>query len=419
MRKQILFLTLGLYLAAGLQATNFNPLPGTPDGAPGSLRDAISIANNNGEPDLITLSAGTYLLTIPGTGENNNATGDLDIRADGGNALTIRGAGMDLTFIDGNALDQVIQVINATVFLEDLSVVNADAIGFSGGAVYKSGSRLLTLNRCRLSNNNVRGFISFGIVELNNCIIENNVNKMGPGAGVEALFSGNNVFRNCIIRNNQNLPQGPGGAYLQNATTQFINCLFEGNISAGPNGALRNETAASNCSLLNCTFANNQGAETRAEIRNVGTMDMQNCIFYHPGRINFENFGPSAVTTSSGGNISSDNSMAAFLTNTHDLNNTDPLFEDPGAGNYRLTAGSPAVDNGLPSAGLPALDLDGNDRVQDGDDNVSKLVDSGAYELPKSIPTLSQWGLLLFGLIVCVLGVVSAYNLKKRALAEW
>ena len=63
-----------------------------------TLRAAIMEANNLVDPDVIVLPAGTYTLTIGGSGENQAMTGDLDITS----KLTIVGAGRDLTTIDGN-----------------------------------------------------------------------------------------------------------------------------------------------------------------------------------------------------------------------------------------------------------------------------------------------------------------------------
>ena len=53
---------------------------------------------------------------------------------------------------------------------------------------------------------------------------------------------------------------------------------------------------------------------------------------------------------------------------------TDPLFLDPGAGNFRLPSRSPCIDAGT-SVGAPATDLDGVSRPQ------GQGVDIGAYEL--------------------------------------
>src|SRR5689334_20797495 len=44
-----------------------------------SLRDAVIAANANAGADTITLSAGTYTLTLVGANEDAAATGDLDI----------------------------------------------------------------------------------------------------------------------------------------------------------------------------------------------------------------------------------------------------------------------------------------------------------------------------------------------------
>ena len=45
-----------------------------------SLRSAIMAANAKPNADTIVVPAGTYMLTIPGAGEDNDATGDLDIK---------------------------------------------------------------------------------------------------------------------------------------------------------------------------------------------------------------------------------------------------------------------------------------------------------------------------------------------------
>jgi len=54
----------------------------------------------------------------------------------------------------------------------------------------------------------------------------------------------------------------------------------------------------------------------------------------------------------------------------------DPHFLDPGAGNFRLGVGSPALDSGAPDQpdGFPTQDLDGNPRV------LGTAIDRGAYE---------------------------------------
>ena len=54
--------------------------------------------------DQITLAIGVHELSIPGTGEDAAAPGDLDVTGD----LTIAGANAYLSVIDANAIDRVI-----------------------------------------------------------------------------------------------------------------------------------------------------------------------------------------------------------------------------------------------------------------------------------------------------------------------
>src|SRR5205823_1175102 len=61
----------------------------------------------------------------------------------------------------------------------------------------------------------------------------------------------------------------------------------------------------------------------------------------------------------------------------------DPLFVDATNGNFRLALRSPAIDSGTSSGvSLPADDLDGQPRVQDGNGDGTAVVDIGAYEAP-------------------------------------
>src|SRR5687768_15112228 len=76
-----------------------------------SLREAIRAANSNTQvdtcpvgtsTDVINVPAGTYLLTIAGRDEDAAASGDLDLLGD----ITLNGAGVAATIIDGNQLDR-------------------------------------------------------------------------------------------------------------------------------------------------------------------------------------------------------------------------------------------------------------------------------------------------------------------------
>ena len=138
-----------------------------------SLREAIQAANTdmsvdgcaagNGA-DTITLPVGSYGLAITGSGEDDNATGDLDIIG----PLTIEGSGSKSTIIDGNSIDRVFHIhVGTVVVLNGVSIINgkgpsgteegcggdeSDACpGAAGGGIYNAG--ILTLNRCTVESN--------------------------------------------------------------------------------------------------------------------------------------------------------------------------------------------------------------------------------------------------------------------------
>ncbi len=87
-----------------------------------SLRSAIMSADAKPNSDTITLPAGTFTLTIPGAGEDKDATGDLDIRGN----VTIKGKGAGTTVIDGNFLDRVIQIASGKVTISGVTLPPGD-----------------------------------------------------------------------------------------------------------------------------------------------------------------------------------------------------------------------------------------------------------------------------------------------------
>ncbi len=94
-------------------AIDTNPGDGICDDGTGNctLRAAIIESNALGGAHTITLPAGTYALTIPGSQENASLTGDLDISSD----ISIVGASPQLTFIDADSMDRVFHILNGTM----------------------------------------------------------------------------------------------------------------------------------------------------------------------------------------------------------------------------------------------------------------------------------------------------------------
>jgi CSLREA domain-containing protein len=130
-----------------------------------SLREAITNVNNATSlypechssgaygVDLITFAASTdgtpITLSISGTGEDVNATGDLDILFQAG-SLTIQGNGPTNTIIDGDTIDRVFHVFGRVTTLDSLTVRGGSAS--QGGGMYVN-SGTTTVDASVLSGN--------------------------------------------------------------------------------------------------------------------------------------------------------------------------------------------------------------------------------------------------------------------------
>jgi hypothetical protein len=136
-----------------------------------SLRGAISKANADpNQVYQIMLPAGTYALTIPGTHEDANATGDLDLLT----RVSITGEGKDSTVIDAQGIDRVLDVHAG-------GWVTLTRVKITGGKTADGG----------LARNGVDGFPSEdgggiyngGHLELDECaVIDNHTGHGGDGA---------------------------------------------------------------------------------------------------------------------------------------------------------------------------------------------------------------------------------------------
>ena len=278
----------------------------TTDGGAGSLRQAIIDANTSLGADTITfLSGGSYTLTIAGTGEDAAATGDLDITE----ALTINGAGVGSTIIDGNSLDRVFQVHSGTVTFSDLTIQGGLLGGGQHGAgvAIESGASLtldtvnVTGNQANGGSNQGGGIYNAGTLTITDSSISNNATG-SHGGGLynegtanisQSLLAGNTATNNA------------GGIYHTGASTlDLTNVTISGNTSTGNGGGIYSEA---NVTGTNITVTNNQSTSfSGGGIRNsVGTFTLTNSIIAGnlANTVNVDFYG---TVTSSGFNIVGD-----------------------------------------------------------------------------------------------------------------
>ena len=374
-----------------------------------SLREAIAAAN--AVAGAVIVPAGTYVLSLTGASEDNDATGDLDIRNDMG----IYGAGMGQTIIDANHIDRVIDVVSVaqdanTLILDDLTLTHGETnelavdppIPPRGGAI-----RNLPLSP---------GFIGLERV----AIVDNHAQQ--TGGGLDTASSGTiRESRFSLNKVTSGAGGGGGGALLfnpQDRPFEIESSTFDDNDGGDTGGAIQTH---GNLRLTNSTISGNHVAQHGGGIFVVNgpfQMSSTTVAFNKAGTEAFWNLGGGLFLESINsftytlfnniiaGNTVDDclifsgtidshhnhvqapgqNSTGCTFAGTGDVVGTDPQLE-PLADNGGLTPThalaftSPAHDAGDPAGcnapdGLPLV----NDQRGPGFPRLDGVCDKGAYE---------------------------------------
>lgn len=224
----------GMVLAAGsARAATINVTAGVTapaDDGSCSLREAITAANTDaavdacpagesGVEDVIEIPAGIYTFTVVGTGEDGNATGDLDITGE----VALSGAGNADTIIDAAGLDRVIHILN------DSDVVSMSGLTVRGGKLIGGG-----VEGC--------GIFSEGTLTLTRVVVEDNAcTATSFAAGGGGIFiRGSLTVVESVIRDNEanvsatTIPVfAEGGGLLINAYAPDVDVTILGSTIAG------------------------------------------------------------------------------------------------------------------------------------------------------------------------------------------
>ncbi len=421
---------LGTSAASAATITVIN----TNDSGPGSLRQALSDANNG---DTINFNS-----SLNGLGANN---------------LTV----------DGNANDRVFYInFNNTVTISGLTITNGHAQ--LGGGIYNQGGfkgATLTVSNCAISANEGAGIINTaaGTLTVNNSTLSGN-----EGVGI---FNDGHLASVTLTVNNSTL-SGNGGAGIVNAgtggfgaTLTVNNSTLSGNQSGGIyntgygtdfNGGsatltVTNSTLSSNSTfhgggiynqggpfggasvtITNSTVSGNS-ANAGGGIYNVGSFDGSATVTITNSTLSgnsasqgggIYNYGGSIYTTSLmigdtilnagasgeniynasgtvsslGYNLSSDNG-SGYLTGPGDQINTDPMLGAlQGNGGptftHALLPSSPAIDAGAPSFTPPPFYDQrgpGFNRVVNGRIDIGSFEVQGPTPTPTPTPTPALW----------------------------
>jgi CSLREA domain-containing protein len=321
-----------------------------------TLRAALQESNAMAGSNTVELPAGTYLLTLPGSGGVNQ--GDLNITE----SVRILGAGASNTRIDGNGdtLDtRIFQVQTGSLQVSDVTLQNggSEIVSAGGGIRIDSGSVFLT--RVVMTGNeafsNGGAIAQFaGLLSLTDTTLDSNtVTSRGGG-----LYAGPDTtvgITRCTFSNNQSTL---GGAIQSFGQLTMENSTVSGNSGSAGTGGIIN---VGTMNLNNVTITNNtSNEETEGRAGGIsgngGTLNLRNTLI--AGNVNTAGGSPdcAGTLTSQGFNlIQSTTGCTVVGTTTGNLLGVNPLL-GPLANNGGLTrthsigSTSPARDAGNPAA---------------------------------------------------------------------
>ncbi|MCC6208505.1 MAG: DUF11 domain-containing protein [Gammaproteobacteria bacterium] len=230
-----------------------------------TLRAAIQQANAWPGTDSVIIPAGTYTLSIAGTGENATASGDLDIT----DTLILGGAGAASSIIDGGGIDRVVDIASGVATqITGVTIRNGATTG-SGGGIYNLGTLTLTdsivtgntsalpsgtagggiyhfssgevavslsLARVTVSNNSADNSSLSGASSING----GGIAIVGGAVTInESLIDGNTATTGAVGNTGNNVGSG-GGVYINNGNVSITDSTISGNTADWNAGGIYN-----------------------------------------------------------------------------------------------------------------------------------------------------------------------------------
>ncbi|MCP4708741.1 MAG: PASTA domain-containing protein [Planctomycetes bacterium] len=252
----------------------------------------------------------------------------------------------NVTIVDGQNSTRIFKSADEPV-IDGFSLINGyydTSIGslLGGGALYFGG---------------------FGSVDktarISNCIISDNAVYADPiisegflGGGAIFVGAGMPIFTNCLITNNSTNAYG-GAINIYSGSPDFINCTISQNIALSGGGLyLKGDGGVTiDADIYNCIIWGNAASDAN-DLKVISGGD-----------------DPHGSNNCSSVEIGSGTILA------------DPLFINAD-NDFGLQIDSLCIDAGTDGITLADTDLEMNDRIIDGDNDTSPIVDIGAYEAP-------------------------------------
>lgn len=353
-------------------------------GADGSVLDSITIANGRGANIAGDSGAGVYLNGADVAIMNCIIRDNVVIGSDAQGA-GLYGTGSSTTVIDT-------QFINNT-FMSNIG---------EGGAVYFNAGDHLIRN-CQFTGNGLDAavtpnagctggalYLDAGSMQITSSTFSGS--RGGQGGAIYVRGNGFDFFMDaCELLDNFALTGG--GVYIDgtagNTKARLRNCLFAGNHTTGNDAAINTSKPTE---LTNCTVVDNtaEGSYIIGGQPAANTLFINNCIVW--GNTAATHIIPAPMSAI----VRFNTLQIAYTGGAGSTGNStvDPQFVNAGAGDFRLSPSSPAIDAGNTAlyAG-PFSDLAGNPRGVDDpnstDTGVSidgPVIDRGCFEFQVDTP---------------------------------
>ena len=274
---------------------------------------------------------------------------------------------------------------NSTPDVVDCNIINNESQWSGAGLGFFNGSNG-TVSNCMISGNmtTIADQMGGGIYcnlsspTITNTTISGNSTKIGGGIACELTASP--TLTNCQIINNTAAYDAGGLFALDSCSPILINCIITDNTVIGDSPGYRQGGAmylanSSVVTLKNCTVSNNTAAGSTGGIYTfAATAVLTNCIVWGNSGTQLDSGSTATYCDVEGGFTGTDNIDA------------NPLFVDAAHGDYHLSQSSECIDEGSNAAASGITnDIDGDNRIIDGDGDTVATVDIGADETPEIV----------------------------------
>jgi predicted outer membrane repeat protein len=329
-----------------------------------------SAINAVGDRSTVIVADGTY------TGNGNT---NINFN---GKAITVRSEnGPDNCIIDCQNMKRGV-IFNTyeenDSILDGFTVINGSASSDNGGGICITDSSPTIIN-CKIMNchSSIWGggiFCENGSPLISRCLVSDN-SSSNDGGGIFCFRSTPAIIENCRIINNSARKYG-GGIACQNDNGYYAtirNCLIAGNSTRNLGGGIY--LTSTSTKIYNCTIVDNSCTNSGGAIYYKCT-DRRNPVLANsilwgnsPDQIYMYYTGPTIKYNNIQGGWSGSGNI-----------DIDPQFINAVGGDYHLQFGSACFDAGDNSVVIELNDIDGHERIVDGDCAGSATVDMGAYE---------------------------------------